>query len=69
MISVKENIQKIKNDILRLEGALQVFTDLEKAGVTNIPVSKNPLEYTEVLDGNDVQSGSEQKSENGSNVQ
>jgi len=69
MISVKDNIQKIKNDILRLEGALQVFTDLEKAGVTIIPVTKNPLEYTEVLDGNDVQGGPEQKPENGPAVQ
>jgi len=69
MISVKENIKACKaiidqlknqrnditNEILRLEGSLRVFTDMEKAGVTEIPVSKNPLETTEVIDAVDVQ--------------
>ena len=69
MISVKENIKACKaiidqlmnqrnditNEILRLEGSLRVFTDMEKAGVTEIPVYKNPLETTEVIDAVDVQ--------------
>jgi len=69
MISVNENIKACKDninqlmnqrnditsEILRVEGALRVFTDMEKAGVTEIPVSKNPLETTEVIDAVDVQ--------------
>jgi len=69
MISVNENIKACKDninqlmnqrnditsEILRIEGALRVFTDMEKAGVTEIPVSKNPLETTEVIDAVDVQ--------------
>ena len=69
MISVNENIKACKDninqlmnqrnditsEILRVEGALRVFMDMEKAGVTEIPVSKNPLETTEVIDAVDVQ--------------
>jgi hypothetical protein len=69
MISVNENIKACKDninqlmnqrnditsEILRIEGALRVFMDMEKAGVTEIPVSKNPLETTEVIDAVDVQ--------------
>ena len=83
MISVQENIKACKNNItqlnnqrneitnqiLRAEGALRVFTDMEKAGVEKIQLSKNPLETSEVIDGVDVQaSGSEQKQENDSTV-
>jgi hypothetical protein len=71
MISVKQNIKifrsnindlinqrnEITNEILRLEGALRVMTDMEKAGVTEIQVPKNPLETTEVIDAEDVQAG------------
>jgi len=83
MISVKENIKACKaiidqlknqrnditNEILRLEGSLKVFVDMDNAGVSEIVVPKNPLETSEVIDGVDVQaSGSEQKQENGSTV-
>ena len=83
MISVQENIKACKNNItqlnnqrneitsqiLRAEGALRVFMDMEKAGVEKIQLSKNPLETSEVIDGVDVQaSGSESKQENDSTV-
>ena len=76
MISVKENIKAcrdninqlmnqrndITSEILRVEGALRVFVDMEKAGVSEISVTKNPLETSEVIDAVDVQvSGSEPK--------
>ena len=71
MISVEHNIRifkenlcelikqrtEINNEILRLEGSIRVMTDMEKVGVVNIPIQKNPLETTEVIDTNDVQSG------------
>lgn len=81
MISVKENIKACKNnmnqlvsqrndingEILRIEGALRVFLDMEKAGVNEIPLTKNPLETSEVIDGVDVQaSGSKPEQQNGS---
>jgi hypothetical protein len=80
MISVQANIKackenmnqliaqrnEINNEILRLEGALRVFVDLEKTGVSDIPYNKNPLETTEVIDAVDVQAGgSEQEQQNG----
>ena len=80
MISVKENIKAcrdnmnqlvnqrndISNEILRVEGALRVFLDMEKAGVNEIPLTKNPLETSEVIDAVDVQaSGSEPEQQNG----
>jgi len=83
MISVQENIKacrdninqltnqrnEITNEILRAEGALRVFRDMEKAGIEQIPISKNPLETSEVIDGVDVQaSGSEPNNSNGSTV-
>jgi len=79
MISVKENIKAcrdnmnqlvnqrndISNEILRIEGALRVFLDMEKAGITDIPIKKNPLETSEVIDVVDVQArGSEPEQEN-----
>ena len=79
MISVKHNIESFKrninelttqrneisNEILRLEGALRVFVDMEKAGVVDIPVTKNPLETNEVIDSVDVQaSGSTEEPKN-----
>ena len=69
MISVKENIRKLKDDMLRIEGRLNVFLELENAGVENIYIGKNPLESTEVIDGNDVRGGNEQKTENAKVVQ
>jgi len=71
MISVKQNIHifknnilelvnqrtEISNEILRLEGSLRVMVDMEKAGVVDIPILKNPLETTEVIDTEDVQTG------------
>ncbi len=71
MISVKQNIytfknninelvsqrNEITNEILRLEGSLRVMVDMERAGVTEIPIPKNPLEITEVIDTEDVQAG------------
>jgi len=79
MISVKQNIENFKkniteltaqrieigNEILRLEGALRVLVDMEKAGVVDIPVTKNPLETNEVIDSVDVQaSGSTEEPKN-----
>ena len=76
MISVKRNIEtfmksinnlskqkiEISNEILRLEGALRVLVDMDKVGVVDIPVSKNPLETNEVIDSVDVQAvGSTEK--------
>lgn len=69
MISVTQNIQKfrknindliiqkneITNEILRLEGSIRVLSDMEKAGVVEIPLTKNPLETNEVIDSVDVQ--------------
>ena len=81
MISVQENIKvcrdninqlanqrnEITNEILRIEGALRVFRDMEKAGIDQIPISKNPLETSEVIDEVDVQvSGFEPNNSNGS---
>lgn len=71
MISVKQNIytfknninelvsqrNEITNEILRLEGSLRVMVDMERAGVMEIPIPKNPLETTEVIDTQDVQAG------------
>ena len=83
MISVQENIKacknninqltnqrnEITNEILRAEGALRVFRDMEKAGIDQIPISKNPLETSEVIDEVDVQvSGSESNNSNGSTL-
>lgn len=83
MISVQENIKacrdninqltnqrnEITNEILRVEGALRVFRDMEKAGIDQIPISKNPLETSEVIDEVDVQaSGSEPNNSNGSTL-
>lgn len=83
MISVQENIKacrdninqltnqrnEITNEILRVEGALRVFRDMEKAGIEQIPISKNPLETSEVIDEVDVQaSGSEPNNSNGSTL-
>ena len=83
MISVQENIKacrdninqltnqrnEITNEILRVEGSLRVFRDMEKAGIDQIPISKNPLETTEVIDEVDVQaSGSEPNNSNGSTL-
>lgn len=83
MISVQENIKacrnninqltnqrnEITNEILRVEGALRVFRDMEKAGIDQIPISKNPLETSEVIDEVDVQvSGSESNNSNGSTL-
>lgn len=83
MISVQENIKacknninqltnqrnEITNEILRAEGALRVFRDMEKAGIDQIPISKNPLETSEVIDEVDVQaSGSEPNNSNGSTL-
>ena len=83
MISVKENIKAcrdnmnqlmnqrndIASEILRVEGALRVFLDMEKAGVSEIPVTKNPLETSEVIDAVDVQaSGSEPEQQNGTTL-
>ena len=64
MISVKHNISifkknindlhnqrnEITNEIMRLEGSLRVMVDMEKAGIVDIPIPKNPLETTEVID-------------------
>ena len=59
----------IVNEILRVEGSLRVFRDMEKAGIDQIPISKNPLETTEVIDEVDVQvSGSEPNNSNGSTL-
>jgi hypothetical protein len=69
MISVKTNIETFKkrinelavqrneitNEILRFEGAVRVLVDMEKAGVSEIPITKNPLETSEVIDSGDVQ--------------
>lgn len=83
MISVQENIKacrdninqltnqrnEITNEILRVEGALRVFRDMEKAGIEQIQISKNPLETSEVIDEVDVQaSGSEPNNSNGSTL-
>ena len=71
MISVKQNIytfknninelvsqrNEITNEILRLEGSLRVMVDMDRAGVAEIPIPKNPLETTEVIDTEDVQTG------------
>jgi hypothetical protein len=79
MISVKQNIETFKknindlatqrneitNEILRLEGGLRVLVDMDKAGVVDIPVTKNPLETNEVIDSVDVQaSGSTEEPKN-----
>ena len=63
MISVEQNIittkqaimnlvrqkKQIQNEIIKLEGALKVFTDLKDIGVEEIPVNKN-----EVIDHEDI---------------
>ena len=63
MISVEDNIKAceeninklitqrndITNELLRLDGALRVFVDMKKAGVTNIE-TQDPLKSTEVID-------------------
>ena len=63
MISVEDNIKAceeninkliaqrndITNELLRLDGALRVFMDMKKAGVTNIE-TPDPLKSTEVID-------------------
>lgn len=79
MISIKENIKSCRNnmnqllnqrneitsEILRIEGAIRVFMDMEKAGISEIPLSKNPLETSEVIDALDVRAaGSEPKQTN-----
>jgi hypothetical protein len=53
---IEENIKKLigqQNDIakvvLRLEGALQVFNDMKKTGVTTIEVN-DPINSEEVID-------------------
>lgn len=76
MISVKNNIEifkkkindlvvqrnEISNEILRVEGAIRVLMDMEKAGVSEISINKNPLETSEVIESGDVQiSGPEQE--------
>lgn len=43
IISVDENIQQLKSEILRLEGSLRVFQNLKDAGVTSIPVKQENL--------------------------
>lgn len=62
-ISVAENIKgleeslkkllvqrnDISSEILRMEGALQVFNDLKKNGVTNIEIN-DPINSEEVID-------------------
>jgi hypothetical protein len=62
-ISVEENIKgleenlkrlviqrnDISSEILRMEGALQVFNDMKKNGVTNIEIN-DPINSEEVID-------------------
>ena len=63
MISIEENIKshedninkliaqrnEITNEILRLDGALRVFTEMKKAGI-NVIETPDPLKSTEVID-------------------
>lgn len=53
---LEENLKKliiqrndISSEILRMEGALQVFNDIKKNGVTNIEIN-DPINSEEVID-------------------
>ena len=40
---INENIEQLKQELLRLEGSLRVFHSLKQAGVTKIPVKQENL--------------------------
>ena len=53
---IEENLKKlliqrndISSEILRMEGALQVFNDIKKNGVTSIEIN-DPINSEEVID-------------------
>lgn len=40
---INENIDQLKQELLRLEGSLRVFQSLKQAGITEIPVKQENL--------------------------
>lgn len=50
--SVNARIDSMRQELLRLEGSLRVFQQLRDAGVTDIPLGKQPdiLATNEVID-------------------
>lgn len=40
---INDNIDQLKQELLRLEGSLRVFQSLKSAGVTKIPVKQENL--------------------------
>ena len=57
---IEENMRKlkdqgdlIKNEIIRLEGSLWVFKNLQEIGVENIQGPKDTVENSEVIDTSD----------------